>query len=167
MGTKNNIRLSLLLLLAVIVISGCQQEYTLFQPKEPRPDKWATAIQREGLPNLHKVSDALYRGAQPKKEGIVQLQKLGIKTIVNLRDSDKDRKLIAASGITTIRYVHLSVNTFFPKKKEFQQFLDIAADTANHPVFIHCKHGADRTGTAVALYRIKQQQWNVAEAIKE
>ena len=47
--------------------------------------KWAERIELPGLPNLHKVSDDLYRGAQPTAEGMRQLKKIGIKTVVNLR----------------------------------------------------------------------------------
>ncbi|GAF98053.1 unnamed protein product, partial [marine sediment metagenome] len=35
---------------------------------------WATAIERPGLPNFHKVSDSLYRGAQPTAEGFRELK---------------------------------------------------------------------------------------------
>ena len=129
-----------------------------------RPAHWASAVEREGLQNLYKVSDALYRGAQPQKEGIKELKKLGIKTIVNLRTSNKDQKLIKGYEF---KYYHLSMNAFSPKKKKFSRFLEIVSDPAHQPVFIHCQHGADRTGTAVALYRIKIQKWAVEEAIDE
>jgi len=32
-------------------------------------NKWAERIELPGLPNLHKVSDGLYRGAQPTAPG--------------------------------------------------------------------------------------------------
>ncbi|MCK5172282.1 MAG: dual specificity protein phosphatase family protein [Planctomycetes bacterium] len=35
------------------------------------------------------------------------------------------------------------------------------------PVFVHCRHGADRTGTACAVYRIAVEGWSKAEAIEE
>ena len=47
------------------------------------------------------------------------------------------------------------------------RFLEIVSDPDNLPAFVHCKHGADRTGTAVALYRIKVQNWDAEEAINE
>ena len=62
---------------------------------------WAQAVEQPGLPNLHKVSDDLYRGAQPTAEGIKQLQALGIKTIINLRSSDTDRDLLSRRGSHT------------------------------------------------------------------
>src|SRR5688572_17589921 len=44
------------------------------------------------LPNFHKVNDMVYRGAQPKNGGLVLLRRLGIKTVVNLRDNDARAK---------------------------------------------------------------------------
>ncbi len=129
-----------------------------------RPGEWATAIQREGLSNLYKVSDRLYRGAQPEKRGFEELKKMGIKTIVNLRGSEKDLKHITGKGFN---YYHIPVNTLFPKREEFEYFLEIVSKPENRPVFVHCKHGADRTGTAVALYRIKVQDWDVEKAVDE
>jgi len=32
---------------------------------DDRPAAWAQPIERPGLPNLHQVSDSLYRSAQP------------------------------------------------------------------------------------------------------
>jgi protein tyrosine phosphatase (PTP) superfamily phosphohydrolase (DUF442 family) len=129
-----------------------------------RSPEWAVPVVIEGLPNLHKVSDDLYRGAQPSMEGFVKLKELGIKTIVNLRGSDKDYEHIRGKGFN---YFHIPVNTFSPNHKEFARFLEIVSNPAYCPVFVHCKHGADRTGTAAALYRVKIQGWDVEKAIDE
>ncbi|NIO81050.1 MAG: hypothetical protein GTN53_10610 [Candidatus Aminicenantes bacterium] len=132
--------------------------------KETRPKHWAVAIERESLPNFYKVSDTLYRGAQPRKQGFEELKKLGIKTVVNLRGSSRERILVEEAGL---KYYQIPMFAAFPKKKKFARFLEIVSDPSNHPVFVHCKHGADRTGAAVAIYRIKIQNWNVEESINE
>ena len=62
----------------------------------PRPEKWAVPMTRAGVPNLHKVSDKLYRSAQPTAEGMTNLVALGIKTVVNLRDNHSDSDEIGA-----------------------------------------------------------------------
>jgi len=64
-----------------------------------RPVHWAKPIQMKGAPNLHKVSDTLYRSAQPSAEGISNLKAMGIETIVNLRSFHSDRDEIGSSGI--------------------------------------------------------------------
>ena len=40
-------------------------------------------------------------------------------------------------------------------------------DASPGPVFIHCQHGCDRTGTIVACYRMKHDQWTFEKAIAE
>ena len=40
-------------------------------------------------------------------------------------------------------------------------------DTNAVPVLVHCQHGADRTGSMCALYRIMRQGWKVEDAITE
>lgn len=39
-----------------------------------RPEGWAKLIEIKGVPNLHKVSDTLYRSAQPSAEGMRNLK---------------------------------------------------------------------------------------------
>lgn len=129
-----------------------------------RPPEWATPLTVTGVPNLHKVSDALYRSAQFDASGVPELTRLGIKTVISLRGSKKDRELLAGGSF---RVIHLPVNTFFPKQEPFRKFLEIVGNPENQPVLIHCKHGADRTGAAVALYRIHLQGWSVEKALDE
>jgi len=71
-----------------------------------RPANWAEKIELPGLPNLHKVDDGLYRGAQPTAEGIKELEKLGVKTIVCLRATHSDKELIGQANIAygSIKY---------------------------------------------------------------
>ncbi len=159
-------KIILFTIVSLIFLLYCSQEASKPSAgsQEARPTHWAVSLEREGLTNFFKVSDNLYRGAQPKKTGFEELKKLGIKTIVSLRNSNVDEKMIAGSGIT---YFHIPISSIFPKKKKFARFLEIVSDPANCPVFVHCRRGADRTGTAVALYRIKVQGWKVEEAINE
>jgi protein tyrosine/serine phosphatase len=132
--------------------------------KEIRPQHWAIAVKRPGLPNFYQITDSLYRGAQPELEGMEELKELGIRSIVNLRSSKGDEKLIVGYDF---KYFHIPVNTFSPKIDQFKQFLSIVSNPDNCPLFVHCQHGADRTGAAVAIFRIKIQRWNVKEAIDE
>lgn len=158
---KNKFILSLIVLM-IFLFNGCPGDTQ--ENGELRPAHWARVVEREGLPNLYQVSNALYRGAQPQEEGIKELKKLGINTIVNLRTSNKDQELLDGYEF---KYFHLPMNAFLPNKKKFLRFLEIISDPGNQPVFVHCQHGADRTGAAAALYRIKLQKWDAEEAINE
>ncbi|MEN6306203.1 MAG: dual specificity protein phosphatase family protein [Anaerohalosphaeraceae bacterium] len=117
-----------------------------------------------GCSNLHKVSGSLYRGAQPTKEGFESLKKLGIKTVVNLRDHHSDEELLAGTGLD---YKPIPMDTWDVTPDNVTAFLRIVADPNAAPVFVHCQHGADRTGTMVAAYRMAIQEWNKERAIRE
>ena len=126
--------------------------------------KWAQPLELPGLPNLHKVSDDLYRGAQPTAEGMEQLKKLGIKTVVNLRSLHSDNDELKDIDLA---YEHIRMTTLTPEEKDIVRFLKIVTDANSTPVFVHCQHGSDRTGTMCAIYRIAVEGWSKDEAIEE
>ncbi len=126
--------------------------------------EWAQQLEVPGVENLHKVSDKLYRGAQPTKEGMQQLKELGIKTIVNLRSFHSDRAEIGDTGLS---YEHIYMKTWHAEDKEVVRFLNIITDPNRTPAFVHCQRGADRTGTMCAIYRVAVQDWSKDEAIAE
>lgn len=129
-----------------------------------RPDTWARPLSAPWLKNFHRVSENVYRGAQPGREGFEQLKKLGVRTVLNLREHHSDEE--SMEGLE-FRYIHLPVSTTSPDTNQFEQIIRILSDTAAGPVFVHCKHGSDRTGAAVALYRIRRQGWPADDAIRE
>jgi tyrosine-protein phosphatase SIW14 len=117
-----------------------------------------------GLENFAKVSDALYRGAQPEREGFEQLKKMGIKTVINLRDNHSDRLKLRGLGF---RYVHIPCEASDPDLANVIAFLKVVTDPAYQPVFVHCQHGSDRTGMMVACYRMAVQGWPKDRALAE
>ncbi|MBN1904573.1 MAG: dual specificity protein phosphatase family protein [Deltaproteobacteria bacterium] len=133
-------------------------------PSVQRPDIWAQPVSMNGVPNLHKVSETLYRSAQPSEEGMKKLKAFGIKTIVNLRSFNSDRKEI---GDTGLGYEHVFMKAWHPEVKEAVRFLKIVTDEKRVPVLVHCQHGADRTGIMCAIYRVAVQGWTKEEALKE
>ncbi len=117
-----------------------------------------------GVENFARISPVLYRGEQPTAEGFAELKKLGVKTVVSLRTFHSDRDMLKGTGL---QYFRIEANAWHPEEEDLVQFLKILADPANQPVFVHCQHGADRTGYVVASYRIVEQGWNFDEANEE
>lgn len=117
-----------------------------------------------GLTNFAKVSDALYRGAQPTAEGFRTLKRLGVKTIVSLRWLHSDRSMLEGTGL---RYLRVEAKAWHPEDEDVARVLKVIEDPKNQPVFVHCQHGADRTGTMVAAYRIVEQGWATEDAAQE
>jgi protein tyrosine phosphatase (PTP) superfamily phosphohydrolase (DUF442 family) len=156
MKTKINLLLSIGCLIAGMVLAG--------EPVTNRPASWAQPVVLEGVPNFHHVSPELYRSAQPTAEGMRNLKQKGIKTVVNLRSFNSDRDELGKTGL---RYEHITMKAWHPERKEIVRFLQIVTDPNQTPVLVHCQHGADRTGTMSALYRIAVQGWTKEEAIRE
>jgi protein tyrosine phosphatase (PTP) superfamily phosphohydrolase (DUF442 family) len=133
-------------------------------PAAPRPTEWATPLVVTGLPNLHRVNEQVYRSAQPEKTSAEALKKLGIKTVLNLRQRNKDKALHGTSGITFKRY---PLRTWDIEEDDIIAILNIIDDPANQPILVHCTHGADRTGLMMASYRMIVQDWSKEAAIAE
>jgi protein tyrosine phosphatase (PTP) superfamily phosphohydrolase (DUF442 family) len=131
-------------------------------PATTRP--LATPTDIPGIRNFAQVAPELYRGAQPTAEGLAQLKKMGIKTVVDLRSMHSDRDILKGLGL---RYGEMSCKAWHPEDEDVARFLQIVEDPANQPVFVHCAQGADRTGYMVAAYRMVEQGWSVADAAAE
>jgi protein tyrosine/serine phosphatase len=66
-----------------------------------------------------------------------------------------------------ILYTNIPMSGFgTPKNDEVRRVLALF-EAASTPVFIHCQHGCDRTGTIVACYRIQHDGWPSALALRE
>jgi tyrosine-protein phosphatase SIW14 len=115
----------------------------------------------EELPKLSQVNPNLYRGGQPKEGGIDRLKEMGIKTIINLRDSnDQNISEEGEAKALGMKYFNIPLPNFDrPDDKAVSQILALITAAENQPVFVHCKRGADRTGTIIALYRIDHDGW--------
>ena len=154
------IPLWLTLVLAIVLLPAvhCPAQAT------NRPDAWAKKIDRPGLPNLYKIDDGLYRGAQPTAEGIKELERLGVKTIVGLRANHSDKEIL---GNSNLAFERIPLNTWDVTEENVVRFLQIVTDKNRQPVFVHCQHGADRTGTMCAAYRVVVGGWTKQQAIAE
>lgn len=123
----------------------------------------------EVLPNFHKINDQLYRGAQPRQDGMKQIAALGIKTVINLRGEDEStRDEAVEASAAGLRYFSMPLSGFRrPKDEQVEKILALIGDSHNWPVFVHCHHGEDRTGIIIAAYRISQDGWSAEQAKKE
>jgi tyrosine-protein phosphatase SIW14 len=130
---------------------------------ENRPLNWAQKVQTTSLQNLYKVDDNLFRSEQPTKIGMKELQELGVKTILNVRNLRNDK---CEAKSTQLILKRKRINTWTINYDEVVAALKLIKDSPK-PVLIHCKHGSDRTGCVVAAYRISFQNWSKEEAINE
>ena len=138
--------------------------YTVLQDGESHKACWAEPIAIEGVPNLYCFGTGLYRGAQPTSTGFGILQKLGIKTIINLRSFHSDKDEVLKLGLS---YEQVYMKAWHAEREDAVWFLKIVTDPGRLPTFVHCHHGSDRTGLMVALYRVVVTGWTKEQAIRE
>ena len=127
----------------------------------------ADAAPNVRIDNFGKVSNALYRGAQPAGRDYADLAALGVKTIVNLRDDGdaSEQALVKKAGM---QFVLIPMSGWErPSDAAISQFLDVMSKPENLPVFVHCKVGKHRTGAMVALYRMTTDRWDASKAYVE
>jgi len=144
----------------LVVISGCSH------------GRRATELGMPDVRNFGEVEPGvLYRAARCGAAGIDQLvSHYHIRTIVNL---DKDDDVCAAIRRHGLHYYRLPSNAARRNETQMKQFLRLMAEARDGsaadvlPVYVHCDRGADRTGEAVAAYRIVFQNWTADKAIAE
>jgi tyrosine-protein phosphatase SIW14 len=121
-----------------------------------------------GVHNAAKINDVLFRGAQPSEQGLAELKKLGITTIVDLRGNRgpmlRERAAARALGINFVSIPIPGMSP--PSHAQVAQFLQLFQDT-HQRIFVHCYFGEDRTGVMVAAYRIAEQRWTADQAARE
>lgn len=126
-------------------------------------------LKLSGVPNAGKIDNVLFRGAQPHPEGIEELKKLGVTTIVDLRGEgqdliEKERKQAESLGM---RFVNIPVSGWSPPTNDqVAQFLSLFSNKKER-IFVHCRFGDDRTGVFVAAYRMSYDSWPPDQAMKE
>ncbi len=121
------------------------------------------------LPRFEKVSERLFRGAQPRAGGVQRLTELGINTVINLRGASNTTRAeeveVRKAGLN---YFNISLpNWGRPQDERMRRILDIIGAPESGRVFVHCKDGVDRTGMVVALHRMRHEGWKTADALAE
>ncbi len=108
--------------------------------------------------NFHTVvAGELYRSARPSPEEIaVWHRRYGIKTILNLQGPHpkaewyrKEKETAEALGIKLIDHQMSAQRDV--QAPEVEKILNILS-TAERPILVHCRNGADRSGLVSAFY---------------
>jgi protein tyrosine/serine phosphatase len=111
--------------------------------------------------NFDHVDKYVCRGAQPNAYGIEFLARVQhVTLVINLRNKgdtwDREPAICLSEGM---KYAWVPLPGASAPSKESEELVQalIALEIANGgKVFIHCQHGCDRTGTAVACYEINR-----------
>lgn len=146
------------LFFVIFLAFGCVTENATVRPVE-----WAVPVNGTEVKNFYKVTEDVYRSAQPEAETASALKNTGIKSILNLRHYHKDSETFTTSGIKLYNY---QMDASSASLKDLVEALKII-HTAPKPILIHCHFGRDRTGFIIAGYRMVMTDWTAEKAIDE
>lgn len=118
---------------------------------------------------LTPVNEWMYRGREPKSDAEMQQLRIGgIRTVVCLRWRNriiaKERAMAEKAGL---RFVAIRLNYWHLPDGAVDQFLRLTDDKSLRPIYVHCTHGADRTGLMIAMYRVLREKWKLRDAYNE
>lgn len=168
--------LLLSLFLSVLLQSAALADNTDIElPAAPAPQHMAEEEENSlrhlvagKIANFDIVSKGLWRGAAPSHQGLESLAQGGVKTIVDLRlNGLGTAEEEARAKSLGLKYVHIPLGYKGPDFIKVAQFLAVVNNPTNQPVFVHCRYGADRTGTLIGCFRILHDHWSFSQAYRE
>jgi uncharacterized protein (TIGR01244 family) len=162
--------LAVVVMLAAASIPAMAQRVTGAHPASPVPMPELLDTTGLFLQRFAKVGDDLYISGQPTEQGLRELQKRGVTTIVNLRTPPEmarvgfdEPALVAQLGM---KYVYLPVrgDSVAPYSPATVASFAKVLETANGKVALHCTI-AWRASHLWAAYLIKDRGIDVATAL--
>lgn len=164
---------------ATLLIAACGQSPAA-GPLAPKGGE-LTALARQAsrapalpMENFTQVDADLYRGGVPTDADMAGLVKLGIKTDIDLQSdtSSNERDVVAHEREVAkrlgLKFVNLPLPFGVePPKAMLDTLMATLSDPKNLPAYIHCRHGRDRTGTMVAVYRMRHDGYSGEKALDE
>lgn len=136
------------------------------QSNPPKQREMGSRKHYVGLPNFAEVSPHLFRGGQPGVDGLEALKKMGVNIIIDMRGSKSSHEEVAVRKLG-MQYIAIPWHCPFPSDAVFARFLKVIQENPKKKVFVHCRLGDDRTGMAIAAYRMANQGWSADEALNE
>ena len=116
----------------------------------------------------------LYRSGQPATPQAWDwlAAQYKVRTVVDLREERPEaawsRIQDEACGRHGMRLVHIPMTTRdAPSQEQWGRFVEIVADSSNHPILVHCELGTSRTGAIVGGYGITRCGQTVEQALAD
>lgn len=128
-------------------------------------------ILRSLFRNFYALSNDAYRSNHPSPAFIKKLHhKHGVKTIISMRRADTtgayllEKEACEKYGITLIN--HPMSSRSLPDVDKVLQAKQIL-ETAEYPILIHCKSGADRAGMMSVFYKLFIEKQPIETALQQ
>jgi protein tyrosine phosphatase (PTP) superfamily phosphohydrolase (DUF442 family) len=154
-----------LLLCGILAISFCSAAGSSLGTPVSTQHVMGSHQRALGLPNFGQVTPNLFRGAAPERDGYRTLQAMGVNIVVDMWGGNRSEQ--EAVGKLGIHYVSIPWHPDSPSDEIIARFLEVIEENPDKKVFVHCHAGVDRTGMAIASYRMAKEGWSPDEAVKE
>ncbi len=124
------------------------------------------------IKRFRQVDKNLFRGSCPTPMQFKELKDGGFTTVISLRSGfdksgQQEKELVERLGM---KYYNFPIDSRRrPSINLISDFFELCNElnSKNERVFLHCKHGRDRTGIFVALYQVKNKVKDLNAAIHE
>ena len=119
---------------------------------------------REGMPrNTRHLKEGYWIGSLPDIRHVEYMKEHGIKIIVTLTNTKRSwnpvKQKIQELGI---EHIIFPIGSRFPKNVSFY---DTLLNYEPDEIFVHCDHGADRSGTFIAYLLARRNHWPIQKAL--
>lgn len=129
---------------------------------------FSLSARAQDLPNFHTVAPGIYRGAAPTIAGLRRLRALGVKNVIDLRISPRlVRQEKREAQRLGFHWINLPMGSDPPTARQVVTLIATLKRAPQEPVFVHCQHGADRTGCMIGIWRVTQQGWTFPQTWAE
>jgi protein tyrosine phosphatase (PTP) superfamily phosphohydrolase (DUF442 family) len=121
------------------------------------------------LPLFHRLDANYVRGALPARGGIEMMERLGVKTVVDLRSVyDHTDDIGVAAERAGLRYYWMPMSVWNPPTdQEAKAFAALVSDESKGPFYVFCFDGLNRVGEMSAIYRLAHDKWSIKQALQE
>ncbi|HST31376.1 MAG TPA: protein-tyrosine phosphatase family protein [Chthoniobacterales bacterium] len=162
--------------LLLLLVAGCRQLPLPVQLPSPTHTSKPPTNEFAGLRDFGKITDHIWRGAEPTADGYRNLVQLGhVKSFLSLRRGEnRDEVNLKLAKIGGAKCYQVSMKEWDPGQGSLRQLAlalktlkDLSDNPQTRPVYVHCKSGENRTGFVIATYRMVYQGWTPEEAVRE
>ena len=112
--------------------------------------------------NSRRIPLGYILGGSPTPESLEVLQSIGIKLVFSISNSGNEEAIHEKCESLGMAHHVLRMRKQFPKPSTF---VDILNQYKPEEIYLHCKHGGDRSAAVLAFLLVYRHGWDPAEAI--
>ncbi len=130
------------------------------------PDSAQVVAMLAGMKNAACPLPGVTTGGQPDSLQLVALGRSGYRTVLDLRAATEPRGMDepAVARASGLAYRNLPVTPETLTDSTFAAFRSLAADSASHPILVHCASG-NRVGAVMIPWLVLDHGWSIERAV--